>query len=409
MAETQKRSEQTALSPDEALRLLEEQANHSENILAAQPDIEPEVLEYLAQNGAPATRRAVAANPGTTPEANLLLAEDQDDDVRKNLAAKIGRLFPGLLAEEEKQLRDMAISTLEKLAKDEASQVRAVLAEEIKHHDCVPQPVVKALAGDIDPSVQIPVLEFSPLLNDEDLIELVVASRASTVLSAVARRKSISEDVSEAVATTLDTDAVAALLANTDAAIRTKTLDKIISNAAEVAEWHGPLVVRADLSEQAVKRLAGMVGPALIDKLASRSGLDETTRRELKQKLEQRQKAEAKAKADAVLEAAMKMGALTEAVVSSAVENCRRDTVVKALSLLAKTNETSVRRVLDSQSGRAAIALVWKAGLSMQVAYRLQVQVMRLSGVSMIPARNGTEFPLAEDEMRQQLAKFSIA
>jgi uncharacterized protein (DUF2336 family) len=398
--------ESRKLSPEEALQLLEEQAGRAQDILAAQPDLEPDLLRYLAENGASATRRAVAANPGTSPDANLLLASDHDQDVRKVLAAKIGRLFPGLLVEEQKHLRDMALATLEKLAQDEVSEVRAVLAEEIKHHSCVPKPIVQALANDSDPAVRLPVIEFSPQLEDEDLIQLVVASRASSILSAVARRKNLSGDVCDAVATTLDIDAVSTLLANTDAAIRTKTLDKIISQAAEVAEWHGPLVVRADLSQSAVRRLAGFVSTALLDDLALRGGLDDSTCNDIKKKLDDRKKAEAKA--DAAMIAALRTGAQTEAFVADAVESCRKDTVVKALAVLAKTDDATVRRVLDSKSAKSAIALVWRAGLSMRVAFQLQVQVMRLAGNVVIPARRGIDFPLTDEEMRWHLDYFDI-
>jgi len=402
----QEGDESQPLKPEEALELLEAQAQRAQDILAAQPDLEPDLLRYLAEKGAPATRRAVAANPSTSPDANLLLAGDEDQDVRKVLAVKIGRLFPGLLAEEQKHLRDMALATLEKLAQDEVSEVRAVLAEEIKHQSCVPHAIVKALANDADPDVRLPVIEFSPQLEDEDLIQLVVASRASSILSAIARRKKLSGDVCDAVATTLNIDAVTALLANTDAAMRTKTLDKIISQAAEVAEWHGPLVLRADLSRGAVRRLAGFVSTALVDDLVSNGGLDDATRDHIKRKLEERKKAEAKA--DAAMIAALRTGAQTEAFVANAVDNCRKDTVVKALAVLAKTDDDTVRRVLDSKSAKGAIALVWRAGLSMRVAFQLQVQVMRLAGNVVIPARRGIDFPLTEDEMRWHLHFFGI-
>ncbi len=395
------------LSAEEALQLLEQHARETQDVLASRTDAGPEVLDYLARHGAPATRRAVAANPATSADSNHRLASDVDTSVRKALASKIGRLFPGLLAEEQRQLRDMAIATLEKLARDEVSEVRAILAEEIAHHDCVPKPVIEALARDSDPKVALPVIEYSPLLDDRDLIQLVVATRASNILSAVARRKNLSGDVSEAVATTLDIDAVSALLANTDAAIRTKTLDKIISQAAEVAEWHSPLVVRADLSSNAIRRLASFVGSALIDTLAARSGLDESTRKHLKSKLEDRRSTEAAAEA-AVVEAARRAGTLNEAFVAEAVEECRKETVMRALSVLAKTDEATVRRILDSRSAKGAVALVWRAGLSMRVAFKLQTQVMRLAGDDLVPARRGIDFPLTEEEMRWHLGYFGI-
>jgi uncharacterized protein (DUF2336 family) len=398
----------TPLTAAEALQLLEQHARETQDVLAARTDAGSDVLDYLAKNGAAATRRAVASNPATPAEANQLLADDIDHNVRKALAGKIGRLFPGLLAEEQKQLRDMTIATLKKLACDEVTEVRAILAEEIKHHDCVPKPVIETLAKDSDPRVALPVIEFSPLLDDRDLIELVVATRASNILSAVARRKNLSGDVSEAVATTLDIDAVTALLANTDAAIRTKTLDKIISQAAEVAEWHVPLVVRADLSKNAIRRLAAFVGSALIDALAARDGLDDSTKKHLKSKLEERRNTEAEAEA-AVVEAARRAGTLNEAFIAEAVEECRKETVVKALAVLAKTDEATVRRILEARSAKGAIALVWRAGLSMRVAFKLQTQVMRLGGKDLVPARGGIDFPLSDDEMRWHLGYFGIA
>jgi uncharacterized protein (DUF2336 family) len=408
LGEPDKKIAAAKLCPAEALRLLEQHARVAQDALAAQTDVGDDVLHYLAENGAPATRRAVAANPVAPPKSNRLLADDVDDDVRGELARKIGRLFPGLLEVEQKHLRDLTIATLERLARDEVPAVRAILAEEIKDHDCVPKAVIKQLASDTEPKVCEPVLEFSPLLEDRDLIEIIVANRASTVLSAVARRKKLSGEVSDAVAATFDIGAVSTLLANTSATIRTKTLDKIISQAAEVAEWHAPLVVRAELSSGAIRRLASFVASAFIDTLASHNGLDESTRKHLKRKFEERQKAEAKSEV-AQVEAAQRAGTLDEAFVAEAVEECRRETVVRALSLLAKTDEALVRHILESKSAKGATSLVWRAGLSMRVAFKLQTQVMRLKGPDVLPARGGVDFPLAEEEMRWHLSYFGVS
>lgn len=408
MAELDKKIAAQELTAKEALRLLEKHARVAQDKLAASTDAGEDVLHYLAENGATATRRSVAANPAASPKSNRLLADDADDSVRGELAQKIGRLFPGLLDCEQKHLRDLTIATLERLARDEVASVRAVLAEEIKHHDCVPQNIIKQLASDIEPAVSIPVLEFSPLLGDRDLIEIVVASRASSVLSAIARRKKLSVKVTDAVAATFDISAVSALLANTDATIRTKTLDRIISQAAEVAEWHSPLVVRADLSKNAIRRLASFVASALIDRLAARDGLDEATRKHLKHKCDERRDAELMSEADEV-DAARQAGTLDEAFVAKAVESCRKESVIRALTVLAKADETVVRLILDSKSAKAATALVWRAGLSMRVAFKLQTQVMRLTGPALLPARGGVDFPLTEEEMRWHLGYFGVS
>jgi uncharacterized protein (DUF2336 family) len=398
------------MSPEEALRLLEERARTAQHELASRIDAGEEVLHYLAKNGAAATRRAVAANPAASPRSNRLLADDVESGVRVELARKIGRLFPELLAVEQQQLRDLTLTTLERLAHDQEVAVRAMLADEIKHHECVPKSVAKRLAKDAETSVSLPIIEFSPVLDDKDLIELVTAARASTVLAAVARRKKVSCDVSDAVAARLDIAAISALLANTDASIRTKTLDRIISQAAEVAEWHAPLVVRAELSRSAIRRLASFVGSALIDSLGMREGLDTATRNHLKRKLVARRKRETQqlATSAADVDIAQKSGKLDEAFVTQAVEECHKETVVRALALLAKTDETLVRKVLESGSAKAATALAWRSGLSMRVAFKLQTSVMRLSGAALLPARGGLDFPMTEDEMRWHLGYFGI-
>jgi len=82
---------------------------------------------------------------------------------------------------------------------------------------------------------------------------------------------------------------------------------------------------------------------------------------------------------------------------------------VRALSVLAKTEPSLVRRILEAQSAKAVTALVWRAGLSMRVAFKLQTQVLRLKGDELLPARGGLDFPLPEDEMTWHLRYFGVA
>jgi len=77
--------------------------------------------------------------------------------------------------------------------------------------------------------------------------------------------------------------------------------------------------------------------------------------------------------------------------------------------VLARIDEGLVKRILESGSARAVTALVWRAGLSMRVAFTLQTQVMRLKGRDLLPARGGLDFPLSEDEMRWHLGYFGVA
>src|ERR1700679_4243422 len=148
----------------EVLRLLEQRTRQAQDELAGRTDAGDDVLDFLAREGAPATRQAVAANPAAPAHANRALADDACDDVRAELARKIARLMPGLSQREAEHIRALTIETLERLAADQVPRIRAILAEEIKHLDCVPPELVKLLARDVETIVSAPILEYSPLL-----------------------------------------------------------------------------------------------------------------------------------------------------------------------------------------------------------------------------------------------------
>ena len=393
------------------LKMLETQDQSAREFLAGRPDAPPEALYLLAAEGTEAVRRAVAGNPSTPAHANRLLADDKVDDIRAELAGKLGRLLPDLTADENKRVRELTVETLEKLASDHFVRVREILAEEIKSLDCVPRTIIKRLARDVE-TVAAPILEYSPLLTDSDLIEIVTSAQAQFALVAVAKRRPLHPSVSEVVATALDVPSVAALLANSSAQIRRQTLDKIAEHATRIVDWHLPLVLRPDLSHRAMRRVAGFVSSALIAKLCERSGLDDKTRQHLKQKMRERLDEEnldpELSQKGGDVRSLFKSGKLDDGFLESAAESGRRETLVAALSLLTKSPEDVVRRIIQSGSAKAVTALVWRAKLSMRVAFKIQTFVMRLKASELLPARDGVHFPLTEDEMRWHLNYFDV-
>jgi hypothetical protein len=106
--------------------------------------------------------------------------------------------------------------------------------------------------------------------------------------------------------------------------------------------------------------------------------------------------------------AAIDAGKLDEAFVDKAANAGQRDTVVLSLSALAKVPEAIVRKIIQSGSAKPVIALVWHAGLSMRVAFKIQSFVMKLTASELLPARAGVHFPMTEDEMRWHLSYFDV-
>ncbi len=402
------------MTRDEVLARLEAHTLAAHADLAGRTDAGSEVLDYLARNGAPATRRAVAANPAAPAPTNRHLADDVDDDVRGELARKIARLMPGLGDEESAHIQALTIETLERLARDQAPRVRAILAEEIKGHANIPKFIVLTLAKDVSALVAAPILEYSPLLSDADLLEIVAAARAEEVLAAVARRRPLDAKVADAIASSLDIPAIAALLANPDAKIREKTLEDIAAQAEKIQSWHIPLVLRADLSKRAIWRIASFVGAGLIDQLVARYGLDPEIKtqlnKELRARLQEDDKPEHAGGDNAAREvaAARAEGRLDEGFVEAAANAGQREAVILALAALAKVPEAIVRKIFASRSAKPVTALVWHAGLSMRIAFKVQSFVMKLTAGELLPARAGVHFPMTEDEMRWHLNYFDV-
>lgn len=394
-----------------ALVDIEERVHADPGYLATRTDIEPQLLAYLAEHGGPATRRAVAANRATSVHTDRFLADDEDDDVRVELARKIARLLPDIPPEELAQLGLQMEETLRKLAEDEAPRVRAMLAQEIKHLDRVPKDIVDRLAHDTEALVAVPILEYSPLLSDSDLLEIIACAKAQHVFSAIAKRSSLSGEVSDAIVASLDVPAISALLNNPSAEIREKTLESIVQSAEEIDALREPVVLRVDLSVRLVRRLASFVGYGLLEHLSTRSCLDENTREYLGARLRMRLNRPADAETsetDAIREVAtaMRDGALDGAYIERNAQIGNQDVVAVGLAALSKVPLETVWRIIGSQSAKAISALVWRSGLTMRISFEIQRNIMKLPPAKCLPARNGRDFPLSEDDMRTQLSLF---
>ena len=392
------------LSPRHALDILEVRARETQSELAQAADAGDAVLQYLAQHGAPATRAAVAANIAAPPAVNRFLADDDDENVRVELAVKIARLMPGLSPQEGARIFALTVETLECLANDSAVRVRAALAEEIKHLTNIPKDVVLTLARDLEQIVAAPVLEYSPLLSDTDLIEIIACGQVREVLTAVARRRPLSENVSDGLVQSMDVPAVAALLVNADARIRNATLDRVMKEAEEIESWQLPLALRADLSARAVRRIAGFVGAQIIERLAARNDLSDATRQHLNRQLRIR----LEEKTSIAEQQAKAAGKLNADFVEDAALSGQRETVCLALAELAGVPAANVRRILASGRGQPLVALAWHAGLSMRIAFKLQTFVMKLPAHALLAARGGVSYPMTPEEMSWQLSCFDI-
>lgn len=392
-------------------KILKAGSENQKKLLAARKDARPEVLYYLAEDQSASVRRLIAGNPSTPIQADEILKNDSDDDVRAELARKISRLVPGMTSSEQKSLREKSIKLLEALARDQLPKVRAMVAEEIKNDSGVPKDLVNQLARDIEDIVCGPILQYSPLLNDDDLREIIAAGSSSSALEAIASRQAVSEDVASDIAGTLDVPAVAALLTNKNAQIREDTLDQIISQAETVEDLHKPLTLRPQLSIRAMKRIAGFVASALVHAMMEQSDLSEEQADELLEKVRERLASEKvgddeKEKLAEQAQDYFERGMLTDEFVIEQIDKNRRELLMQCLAVMSDLTADTVRQVMQSKSGRAVTALCWKSGLTMRTAYDLQTRFALVPAAQLLHAQNGVNYPINEDELEWHLSYF---
>jgi len=378
--------------------------------LAQREDVRPEVLYFLAEDGSVDVRRHIASNNKTPHQADLILARDADEAVRRHLATKIARLMPELDRDGQEQARDYLIQMIEILAQDQIARVRQIVAETLKDVAAAPSHVIQRLARDTVDVVACPVLEFSPLLSDDDLVEIIRGGASSGGLGAISRRHGVGERVADAIVEAEDQEAIAALLENTSAQIREETLDNLVDEALEVTAWHAPLVKRPKLPPRAIRKLAGFVAGSLLGILQARADLDRKTARAVAREVRRRLKEEDRAAAplDPAAEAKSlyEKGELDDQALSRALGAGERDLVRHALALRAEVPVAMVDHILTAHSAKGVTALAWKAGCPMRFAAQLQLRLGGIAPSQVLNPRDGTDYPLSEDEMVWQLEFF---
>ncbi len=380
--------------------------------LGAAAETAPEVLRVLAGDVSVKVRAAVAMNVAAPAQVDRLLALDSDERVRTLLARKMATLLPSLPPAERTTLEEHVLGTLAALVQDEAVRVRIAIADVVKDMPQAPRELILRLARDDAFPVSEPVIRLSPLLTAEDLLALLADATAPGVMAAMAQRTGLPASVSDRIAATADTRAIAALLANRSAAIREATLDALIDRAQAHAEWHAPLAQRPSLSPRAARALSEIVTTQVLGALVSRGDLDADLTRDLQRRLTHR--LAARPPAGGTLEPSladiegrvMALAAkdrLDEAALLAAARQGEARLCTVMLAVAAAVPVAAVERAAALRSAKAMLSLVWKAGFTMRVAAALQVLLCHLSPDGALAGLDGTSFPLAVDEMRWQI------
>jgi uncharacterized protein (DUF2336 family) len=189
------------------------------------------------------------------------LARDKSVAAREALTATVSDLFfarGDVLTDRE---RSLMTEILRQLINDVESSVRRALAARLARQPDAPRDLVLALARD-EITVAHAILIHSEVLRDDELIE-IIQHRTLEHQLAVAMRKSVSEQVSDALVETGAVDVIKTLLENHGARISAATMDYLAEQSQRVDTYQNPLLRRPDLTPALARRMYWWVSAAL--------------------------------------------------------------------------------------------------------------------------------------------------
>jgi uncharacterized protein (DUF2336 family) len=157
------------------------------------------------------------------------------------------------------------------LLDDPSPLVRRALSEVLAGSRNAPRVVVQALAAD-QPEVAIPLLAHSPLLSEDDLVDLIATAQVNSQV-AIATRAQLTRSLAAAIAEVGCAEACLALLENPDAEIALFSIDRIVERFGHLAAIRATLLARDDLPMTTRQALLSKLSKTLAVFVAARQWL----------------------------------------------------------------------------------------------------------------------------------------
>ena len=151
------------------------------------------------------------------------------------------------------------------MAADAAEQVRRALAVTLKASPLIPRDVANRLARDVE-TIAAPLLNFSLVFSDEDLAEIVRLGGPARQL-AVARRPTLSEEVTAEIARHGVAEAVQAACENQGAAFSESGLQTALDRFTSCEPVLNAMALRSCLPPRVAERLVNLVSDHLREQL----------------------------------------------------------------------------------------------------------------------------------------------
>ncbi len=299
------------------------------------------------------------------PDDIEAMVKHPDREIRAVKAQKICRQIRTLKLSKTEQL--VVDKILQFIIKDSAAMVRRALAVTLKNSPNLPHDIAKKLISDID-SIAVPVLECSPVLTDDDLLE-ILKSRAARKMLAITKRPRITGRLVKAIIRTGESHLVANIAANDGAEIGAELGSEMLEIYHNDDLIKNSMIARSDLPIVLVEKLVTMVSADMAKTLRQKYNLSDEQALDIAKRANERAQArlarrhEKTARAE-LIESMMQEGRLTSSFVLRMAGAGQIDFTCMALAVRAGISERKAVLMLFDEGPFALKALCRQAGLN---------------------------------------------
>jgi uncharacterized protein (DUF2336 family) len=290
-----------------------------------------------------------------------------------------------LISDLSRDDRAAAEGALLMLLDDASPLVRQAMAEVFARSTEAPAAIVQALSLD-QPSVALPVLEYSPLLIDADLVDIIATGNCA-MQCAIARRINLPASVCAAIAEVGSAAAALELIENAHAELAAFSWDRIVERHGHLAAIRESMLVLEDLPAATRIALVAKLSDTLAQFVVARNWLSADRAVRIASEARDRSTVNIAARSHggdmgSLVRHLRATGQLTAGLILRALLSGNLELFNAALSELSGLPPARVAALLHDRGGASLQALLQRAGLpeSTFAAFRVALQVGHETG-----------------------------
>lgn len=310
------------------------------------------------------------------------LIEDKTSDTRADITGRIAASYSKVLLNDEE--RKIAEQIFRLLVRDTEIKVRSSLAQNLKESALIPKDIVMSMVNDVN-EVALPILEYSQVLSDTDLLDIMYATKENSRFLAISKRETLSEVVSDTLAHRGNEEVLGSLLNNKGASISENIFTKIIETHKENAFLMEAITNRPRLPMSSVEKLVNVVSANIGESLKKKYQLpDESIQKEIEKNRESEtlnlvRNAHSHDDVGALINHLRDADRLSPSMILSALCQGNFDFFESSLALLSNIHVENARKLIADRGELGFRAIYNKSGLpdAMFPAVKLLLRIVR--------------------------------